>query len=762
VNSKLDAALLYGRLGWRIFPCHSVVPGPACSCGKACKSPGKHPRTKRGLLDATDDEATIRRRWTQWPDANIALATGSGIAVFDIDGAEGEAEFKALVAAHGPVPETLFSQTGRGFHALYATRHNSPEVRSSAMGKVHVRGEGGYIILPPSQHISGKTYTWVRTVPMAPLPDWLRQWSQGYEITKKIASPFAGMGSLPAYLQGKSVKDISKLASEAIKTVWTPAEQARLISALSAIPVTGCGYDEFLKIGFALHSLDWDRPDGTSIAFEIWDSWCAQSEHHNTAGLEAKWKGFDRSARGDVSIASIYHMARVAGWNGGAPAPLVNGWSEVQAPPIATANPPAGPTPLNGHANGVKALPAFFSTAPNQIFFPDTNDKGQPRATMLNAKVAVGALGLDCRYDLFHNRMLVAGELISKWNSAELSDHVAVMIRDIIRYKFGFDPNKANVQDACEALCLARRFDPVLDYLDSLQWDGRPRLDAWLCTTFGAAPSEYIAAVARLSLIAAVRRARSPGAKFDEIIVLEGLQGQGKSEALEILAGPDSFSDQSILGADDRKQQELTEGVWLYEIGELSGMRRADVDHVKAFCSRKRDRARPAYGRYPVSQARRTVFFASTNRSDYLQDDTGNRRFWPVACTVPRGGIDLDRLHRERDQLWAEAAACEARGDSIRLARHLWSVAGAEQERRREGDAWHDPIAQYLEAKKPIDISILDVLVDNQFLQLRAGEVGQREQNRAAGVLRGLGWLRFQKRMPDGSIKWRYRRQDPG
>ena len=179
-----------------------------------------------------------------------------------------------------------------------------------------------------------------------------------------------------------------------------------------------------------------------------------------------------------------------------------------------------------------------------------------PRATMTNAKVAVAALGLDCRYDLFHNRMLVGGEVINKWHSKELSDHVVTMLRNMIRYRFGFDPGKQHTQDASKSLALELRFDPVLDYLDGLRWDGRPRLDRWMVDYLGADDTELNRAIGRLSLLAAVRRARQPGTKFDQIIVLEGRQGQGKSEAIEILAGKENFSDQSILGVDDRKQRE--------------------------------------------------------------------------------------------------------------------------------------------------------------------------------------------------------------
>jgi Virulence-associated protein E/Bifunctional DNA primase/polymerase, N-terminal/Primase C terminal 2 (PriCT-2) len=739
----LEPALAYSRMRWRIFPCHTVVDG-RCSCGKAsCSSAGKHPRTKQGFREATDDPRTITGWWTRWPDSNIGIATGGGLVVIDIDGPEGIDEFKALVQANQLPPATLSSQTGRGAHLVFATPGDGPEVRSAARGHVHVRGEGGYIIAPPSRHHSGRTYQWIRKAPVAILPDWLRQWSQGYEISKEKATghAFAQLGPLPAHLSAHFLNPANVL-SESLKTAHSPAEELRLKSALQAIDVKACSYEDFYKIGMALKELDWERSDGTDIGFSIWDAWCAQSEHYNPAGLEFKWKSFGR--RTGVTLGTVYHMAREAGWNGGAPPPAGLGRS---------VGGDHGPG-LNGHANGAATLPAAFLNAPQAIFFPDLNDKNQPRATMTNAKVGIGALGVDCRYDLFHNRMLVEGELISKWNSNELSDHVTSMLRDRIRYRFGFDPGKVNTRDAIETLCLERRFDPVLDYLDTLQWDGIPRLDGWLSIWLGATDNALNRAISRLSLIAAVRRARDPGIKFDQIIVLEGKQGAGKSEAIRILAGSENFSDQKILGVDDRKQQELTEGVWLYEIAELTGLKQAALEHVKAFVSRMVDRARPAYGHYTTRQPRRTVFFGSTNHETYLNDDTGNRRFWPVLV----GRIDLRGLSEARDQLWAEASAREARGETHFLPESLWELAASEQESRVAIDPWEDPIRRYLEAKALVtNIELNAVLVDNQFLRMEAREVGMYEHSRAARILRKLKFERYRQR-EGKELHWRYRK----
>ncbi len=741
MDVKLEAALAYGRMRWRIFPIHSVVDG-RCTCGKAdCKSPGKHPLTKAGFKEATDDAAQIRKWWAERPWANIGLATGSGLAVFDIDGPEGAAELRALVAQHGKLPPTLTQATGRGFHFVFATRAGAGEVRSSAVGKIHVRGEGGYILLPPSDHISGKKYRWLNTLPLASLPDWLRQWSQGYKVTGPAQNSLI-LGVKPAYLQQQNQRDIGEKLNQSLKTKWSASEQARLISALAAIPVKSCSYEEFLRIGFALHSLGWEG-NGTNAAFEIWDGWCSQSEHYNRAGLEEKWKNFDRTARDEVGIGTVYHMAQAAGWNGG-------------APPLTPASLGAAATPgLNGHANGHHALPAAFLTQQQgAIFFPDLTDDGKPRATCTNAGVAVTALGIQCRKDLFHEKMVVGGEPINQW-AGDMSDDAVQMIRKVIRHKYGFDPNEKNVRDACTQLCLENQFDPVVDYLDGLQWDGAHRLDTWLQRYMQAPDTELNRTIGRLVLIAAVRRARHPGTKFDQILVLESGEGKGKSTAIEILAGGrDYFSDSTILGKADREQQEAMCGVWLYEIADLSGMRKAEVEHVKAFASRTVDRARPAYGRYRVDRPRRTIFFATTNDDEYLKSENGNRRLWPV----PVGRIDLQGLRRDRDQLWAEAAALEAKHAPVDLPERLWKEAGEEQNQRLESDEWASRIHNYVEMKQAPDYGIMDVLVDNQFLQLLPSQVGQRERTRAGNILRRLGFVKFRKRLGGNVLEWRYRR----
>jgi predicted P-loop ATPase len=166
--------------------------------------------------------------------------------------------------------------------------------------------------------------------------------------------------------------------------------------------------------------------------------------------------------------------------------------------------------------------------------------------------------------------------------------------------------------------------------------------------------------------------------------------GTQKSKAIETMAGIENFSDQTILGARDKEQQELLAGVWLYEIAELTNIRRTEVEHIKAFASRTHDRARPAYGYNRIDQPRRCVLFATTNNDHYLKES--DRRFWPVRTTT----IDIGALKRDRDQLWAEAAQQERNGVSIVLDRELWNPARIAQEAREEADPWDDVLSEVI------------------------------------------------------------------
>src|SRR5262249_55774793 len=206
----------------------------------------------------------------------------------------------------------------------------------------------------------------------------------------------------------------------------------------------------------------------------------------------------------------------------------------------------------------------------------------------------------------------------------------------------------------------------------------RGRIDTWLSVYCGADDNSLNRAFGRKFLLAAVRRVKQPGCKFDNIMVLESKQGTLKSTLGRVLAGDENFSDADILESDKREQQELCEGTWIYEIAELSGLHKSDVEKVKAFASRQEDKARPAYARRVSIRKRTCVFFGTTNSDQYLQDQTGNRRFWPV----PIIKVDIEAVRRDRDQLWAEAVVSEATGEALYLSEELWPDAEARQESR--------------------------------------------------------------------------------
>jgi hypothetical protein len=177
------AALRYARLGWRVLPLHTPGRDGACSCGlKACPKPGKHPRTRHGVRDASASAETISLWWTTWPDANIGLATGA-LLVVDVDGADGERALRQLAHEHD-LPVTLKGATGRGCHLYFAAPTVSLGNSSGRLGHgLDIRGRGGYVVAPPSLHALGHRYRWTNRRRPARLPAWI------HELLTTPASP---------------------------------------------------------------------------------------------------------------------------------------------------------------------------------------------------------------------------------------------------------------------------------------------------------------------------------------------------------------------------------------------------------------------------------------------------------------------------------------------------------------------------------------------------------------------------------------------
>jgi hypothetical protein len=363
-----------------------------------------------------------------------------------------------------------------------------------------------------------------------------------------------------------------------------------------------------------------------------------------------------------------------------------------------------------------------FSGPAQQILWPDLTVKGTIKPTYRNAVEAIKALGITAEHDVFKRRLVMGGQLLDGW-AGEVTDHTVMLLRDLLISEFRVDFDKKNVNDAAVALCVANPVNPVAAYLDKLTWDGEPRLDTWLSRYLGVPDTPLSRVIGRKVLLAAV---------------LEGKQGAGKSLALEILASEQYFSDATIFGQQGREQQEAVAGIWIYEIGELAGLRKAAREVTKAFLSRTRDRARPAYGKYLVDSPRTCIFIGTTNDQEYLQDPTGNRRFWPVRV----GKIDLDGLRKDRDQIWAEAAAPENAHEPLTLPEEYYHSAGEEQAARVVADPWIDKLTAvegHLMPNGTYRIWSSELYIEN-VLGIATRDRTPAISARVIGIMRSLGW----------------------
>lgn len=281
-------------------------------------------------------------------------------------------------------------------------------------------------------------------------------------------------------------------------------------------------------------------------------------------------------------------------------------------------------------------------------------------------------------------------------------------------YDVGF--NAALISQAVGAVAVRNQFDPVRDWMDTLVWDGTPRLSRFLPDFLGTPADAYHAAIFTKWLTAGVARTYHPGHKFDFILVLEGIEGIGKSTLFEVLANG-WFCGDFRLGATSKEVIEQSQGALIVEVAELVTRRDTEVEHTKALLSRGVERARMSYARYAIDRPRRWIAAGTTNETRYLKSETGNRRYW-VARTDGRH-IDIEALRACVDQLWAEAKVLWECGEALYLDDALVAATAVEHQAQRvEGDEWTASVTAWLEETIPANYYSLprgtpDVLVQD-------------------------------------------------
>ena len=307
----------------------------------------------------------------------------------------------------------------------------------------------------------------------------------------------------------------------------------------------------------------------------------------------------------------------------------------------------------------------------------------------------------------------------SQWTDAD-----DAALRFYLERTYGIS-SKDRVFDAVNVVAVENKYHPVRDYLDSCTWDGVPRVETLLVDYLGAEDNAYTRAVTRKALVAAVARIYRPGCKFDYMLTIRGRQGLGKSALIAKLGGQ-WFSD-TFSTMQGKESYEQVQGVWLMEVGELAGMRKAEAETIKLYISKQVDRFRPAYGRRLQEFPRQCIFIGTTNETQFLRDSTGNRRFWVVDTPDIPARDMWDELTPEVIRLiWGEAVALYKAGESLFLPRDLETIAREVQASYEEENPRAGIVADYLERTLPAGWDDMDLYARRAFLEGEAEGVTAR------------------------------------
>ena len=512
-------------------------------------------------------------------------------------------------------------------------------------------------------------------------------------------------------------------------------ELKRLQAALAAIDndEDGLSYEDWCRVVWGVHSATGGSAEGYAMAREFSE----RSFKFEEVEFEEKvWGHADRRGGGDgprVTVASVYAMAREAGW-------------EDRVEP-----------------EDFPLLPMVKGDVPPPKLERDKAGKVLPTARNLEAVLnRPDVLGMDIRFDAFQQHLVLAEytEFVGgeQWLPFADADYQEVTLR---LESLGFKtPGRQAIRDAVDHRARAAQIDTAMFWAATLSWDGRPRIDGFMAKYFAADDTPYNAAVSAYAWTAMAGRLMEPGCQADMVPILFGGQGAGKSSGVAAMVPAKHLR---LMGFDQPQEalSRLMRGALVVEIAELNGLRSRAIEGIKSWITRRHEEWVPKYKEFAVTMGRRCVFWGTTNDDEIFDDPTGERRWLPVKVGEV---VDVEAIKRDRDQLWAEALVRWREGGVEWQAAE--ALARAEHAAFRVHDTWEEALGRWAQGDQdgtsPMEAGFTtrDALVEA--LGFSDKQIRRTDEMRCAKALKVAGFEQKQERRTGEKIRvWRQVEQCP-
>lgn len=732
-NTLLETLIAYVDRGFTVLPLHGIDKDGNCTCsaGSDCdKSQGKHPNTANGYQGATRDTRIIREWAKQYPRGNwgartgVPVQEGKYLVVVDVDPRNGgDLTLAQIQGEIGALPATWTQETGgNGNHYLF---YSDSPVESGVLGPgIEILAAKKYFVISPSKHVSGGEYSWAlglspTDIPIARVPNWVLEYVEH------------ASGDRPERDGERTAEDT--ILGEAFKRAGMLGPQL---------------------------------PNGNHA---VCCPWAAQHSDNRGRGQDSSTVILPPAGGSNFGGFKCYHSHCTS-----------RKWQDVMSalPEEATAaakrkyppkliRVPDGGLPEPKPSKIPKSdYERQMAECEERLAFKQLKNSSKIICDTINV---ITVLTYDPRWrgilwhDDFSHRVCLNREPL--WNeddaprvkSPYITDTYLNCIDVWLRREWGLEVDMQKIMQAVDIVSKRDSVNPLQNYLDALKWDGTKRVDKWLHNYLGCEDTPYHSVAGRKWLISAVARAYEPGCKADHVLILEGDQGRGKSTALSVLAGKNWFSDTPI-DVGNKDAYIALQGKWIIELGELTALKRSDVDRIKAFFSSPSDFFRPPFGKTNQEFPRACVFAGTVNPESYLTDPTGNRRFWPARCGI----IDIETLREDRTQIWAEVVAIYKawvnRGSLVEEC--LWwpsyeerDLFQNEQAARVIADsAWEEVIGRWLNGERAnalirADGYVSQTVILREALNIDPREQGGKEEARLGRVMSDLGWNKSRVRV---------------